>query len=195
METKGDNLSNNQQMQNKIDQLKSSISGNESEIVKYGSGITKGFDQPSLLVYLNETVNKNASKISFQFTDIKPLGQLEACDVRVVMTGTYDGLKKILSDLNTGKYLVNVISLKASVHTDDPSTASPTTTDTAPNQKVGSNSKPKPSASPSPIASGESDLLDITMDLQFYNYPGDVPPNTSYPFVTSSTQYGGDIFY
>lgn len=193
IDTKSVDLANNEQIQKVISQLDKEISDDQDKVNKYGSGITKGFDQPSILVYLQEKVSKYADKKSFQFTNITPLGQLQVCPVTVTLECNYSNLKKLLSDLNTGKYLVKIASLSVDKHNDDIAA----TTQTSPSPATNSTISKTATTSPTPAPSApdvKKDSLDVTINLEFYNYTGDVPSDTTYPFVTSSIQYGGDIF-
>jgi hypothetical protein len=186
MVTKGIDVSNKQQMESRLVDLDKQISEGENKIISYGSGITTGFDQPSILVYLKETITKYGEKIMYTFTDISPLGQLQVCPVTINMTGTYSGIKSILSELGAGKYLVKVTGLEAYYHvfqTEDAGTEQDTS------------GKKAASPTPAPSADTPKNILDIILHLEFYNYPGDVPPDTSYPFAPDSMQYGGDIFF
>jgi hypothetical protein len=193
IDSKNVDIASNEQMQNVISQLDKEINDDQDKVVTYGSGITQGFDQPSILVYLQETVSKYADKKAFQFTNITPLGQLQVCPVSVTVECTYSNLKKLLSDLNNGKYLIKLASLDVNKHIED-ETANPETS-SAPATKSTKSKTASATATPAPSASNaQKDILEVTLSLEFYNYKGDVPSDNTYPFVTSSIQYGGDIF-
>lgn len=180
LNVKGIDVSNNDQLVNTITSLDNQIEEGNAQLLSYGNGIISGFDQPSIFMYIKESIGDNATKISTNFTDISPLGQLQVCYATVTMIGTYEGLKNILYALDNGKYLVKVSGLAmerpASETTSEPSE--------------------QDSATPTPVPSAlDMRLLSIALYIEFYNYPGDVSPDTVYPFVPDSGKYGGDIFY
>ena len=95
----------------------------------------------------------------------------------VTMTATYEGLKSVLDALDGGKYLVKVTGLSAAYHNFEQTSA------------------PGDQGAPPVPSAPEQRILDIILNLEFYNYPGEIPPDTKYPFVPENAQYGGDIFF
>ena len=177
MDLKGFDVTTNDQMQLRIQTIDKQMEEDESRLLGYGKGITAGFDQPPILCYLKDTVARYANKISFAFSGVSPLGQLQVCPVTVTMTATYEGLKSVLDALDSGKYLVKVTGLSAAYHNSEQTSA------------------PGDQEAPPVPSAPEQRILDIILNLEFYSYPGEIPPDTEYPFVPENARYGGDIFF
>lgn len=178
MSSKEISVNTNEQIKSKLGNLEEDISEMESQIESY-SGVTYGFDQPSVLRYLADTINEYASKIMFRFEDITQIGQLQVCNVTATMNGTYDGLKNVLKSINEGKYFIKVSGLTASQKIVEE-------VETSQNGDEGSVAEP--------VETSPDFLLDITINLEVYSFPGAAPLDAEYP-ETGPLYYGGDIFY
>lgn len=160
------------------EELQKQIADKDKQIGDFGKSIPEGYDQPAVIVYLKETIGKNATKQVFAFTETEQIGQMLACPVSVTMQCTYDGLKKVLSDLGSGDYYVNVVGLNAHAGEDETVTTTRTNED---GEEV------------SVATVVPSDKIDVVLMLVFYCLAGDVPADTAYSF-DSGYQFGGDIF-
>ncbi len=171
-------LYNKSQQQLKNTELLKNLTDNEQQIATLSEGITQGYDQPAILVYLEKTVKEHAQKLTFSFGETKQTGLLVACPATVTMQSSYDGLKKVLSALAEGEYFVKVTGLIAQLGSEE----EVTTTETNEDGETVSSTTTKP-----------SDKLDVTLNLEFFCMTGDIPSDTVYPF-DSAHDFGGDVF-
>lgn len=160
------------------------ISGNEEKISELSDGISVGFDQPVILVYLEDTVNEYAKKVTFSFSDERQIGQLNVCPAKITMTSSYDGIKSILSDFENGPYFIKVVSLN--VMTDAKMESE---TDSA-----SDNPDEQPATTVKTVTADKDDDLIVTISVEFYSQLGDLVEASGYGFA-DGYQYGGDIFH
>lgn len=160
------------------EELQKQIADKDKQIGDFGKSIPEGYDQPAVIVYLKETIGKNAAKQVFAFAEPGQSGQMLACPVSVTMRCTYEGLKNVLSDLAAGSYYVNVVGLSAKPGEDETVTTTRTNED---GEEV------------SVATVVPSDKIDVVLELVFFCLAGDVPADTAYAF-DSGYQFGGDIF-
>lgn len=172
------NLKSSQQMQASNEMLKKMISDDMEVINKLSSTITKGDDQPPLLVFLEEIVKPHAIKGTFLFGKVQQSGYLYISPVTITLTGDYPGLKKILSAFANEKYFVKVIGLSVS---SDITELSPADKDEdTQNEKAGQEEQ----------AVGR---LEIKIDIEVYSMAVEIPPGTEYAFAKDH-RYGTSIF-
>lgn len=174
-------VTTNNQKQIQVNNLDNEIAETEKLIEGYSIGISQGGNQPTMLVFLEDTINSYAQKVMFYFDTVKPVGQLESCPVTITMVATYSGLKNILEAFSDSEYYVKVTSLQTT------SASTVQTTQTTEYEVF------DPTGTPAVTVSAKNSL-DITLTLEFYNLSGEIPANTVYPF-DDTHQYGGDIFY
>ena len=187
------------QQQARIAQLDAEIADMEAQLSEYNGTISQGFDQPPILAYLEETVNDHTHKGMFVFEQVVPAGQMEVCTMTATLTGTYAGLKDLLSELSDGPYFIKVTKLNVAYGSVQPVLEDDET----------------PVASEPPAADGQTsdeqpadeqtsdenetitleNTLEITLTLEFYSKAGDIPPDTTYEFDDDSLETGGDIFF
>lgn len=182
------NIRTNEQIKLKIEELTQKISDDEKKISKFSDSIFSAIDQPDVIVYLYNTINKYGQKVITNFNSLTNAGQIKVCSVSVTFNGTYNALKCILKELSEGEYLVKVTELTAAPFVLPPvelpqgeSTASPTPKAT----------DEQSSANQSPAV---TDLLSINLTLEFYYIGTEISPGKTYPFTEGAIQYGGDIF-
>ncbi len=156
------------EMNEKTDQLKTlSVS------------ITQGFDQPPMLVYLDQTINRYGTKITYLFSEVQQLGELYVCPLTVIMKADYDGIKKILTAFSEGEYFVKVTGLVVAAFD----------TDLAPQTAAPLEEEPEEtSAEPS-----SENLLSVTLYLELYSLLGEIPPDTAYDF-SDGYRFDTDVF-
>lgn len=171
-------LYNKSQQQIKNNELLKDLSDNDRQVAELSAGITQGYDQPAILVYLEKTVKEHAAKQTFSFGETRQTGQMIACPVTVTMQSSYDGLKEVLSALADGKYFAKVTGLSAQQGAEE----EVTTTETSEDGEAVSSTTTKP-----------SDKLDVILNLEFYCLTGDIPADAQYSF-DSGHEFGGDIF-
>ena len=149
----------------------------EQQVGELSIGISQGFDQPPMLVYLEDTINKHAKKMTFSFENVSQNGQLFVCPVTVTMQSTYEGIKNILSELAQGAYFVKVVELKV----ENGGVSEVTTTQmTEDGETV-------------PVTTVVENDLNVSLKLEFFSIAGDVPADTVYSF-DDNLSVGGDIF-
>ena len=178
----------------RLNQIDAEIAENEALATSYSDTISQGFDQPPMLVYLEETVNAHAEKVMFAFKDQKAYGQLEVTPVTATMICSYDGLKSLLSALAEEEYFIKVTNMNVNyspiyeeADTDD-GTVDGTVDGTIDGTVDGTNDE----AETQLTVIGYN--LNVTMELEIYNLAGDIPPDTEYTFDDDFQQFGGDIF-
>ena len=154
------------------------IEDNEARIKELSGGISIGFDQPAVLVYLEKTVNEHATKYTFTFNDITQVGQLYVVPVNITMACSFDGLKALMSAFNDSPYFIKVVAIKVT-----------TIPETTPVTQEGETTQ---TAVPSTPAV-KNDEMAITLDIEFYGQPGELEAGRTYDFA-EGYQYGGDIF-
>ena len=155
----------------------------EEQLKNYSVDISTGFDQPPVLVYLEDTVNASAQKVMFSFQEPREVGQVEVCAVTVNMVSTYSGLKDILNTFSNDAYFITITGLSAAYANMQESSEQD-------GDVYDSSDTEEPAA---PV--DNYDKLDIKLSLEFYNMAGDIPMDKEYTFDDDVTQYGGDIFF
>ncbi len=174
-------VSTKQQQLQIINALDKSIAENEEKLSTESTHITVGMDQPAILVYLNETVSQHAQKVSFTFSEGQQAGQLIVYPVGITMVSDYEGIKNTLAALSDGTYLIKVVSLNIAAETkQEPAAETPQDEDDQP---------PSPPLPTSPVITD----LNVTLMIEFYSQPGELPDAASHEFA-EGYQYGGDIF-
>lgn len=176
IENKAVDASNVQMQEQIIAGIERAITANEDKIAALNAGITTGFDQPALLVYLEQTVSEHATKTSLIFPDFQRVGQFDVCFATIVMTSDYEGLKALLAAFGESPYFIKVVSLKAELDTERLAKA-------AAAQETESGSVPIPSP---------DEPLSVRLDIQICTQPGAV--GTAVYDFAEGYQYGGDIF-
>lgn len=190
-------LSNQDIQQKEAAELSNQIDILEKEIAGYNQNIVQGFDQPEILVYLENTINAHGKKMMFSFGSIEHIGKMDVCPVTVTMTGTYDGLKSILRELSSGKHIIKVTSLNAAQMGSMPPSQP---LDTSSISDLGLNidelldNEDSVAATPPPNTDGTKELQ-VTLTLEVYTMSGDIPADKAYSFDKQDNEYGGDIFY
>ncbi len=168
-----------QQQKQIIASMDKAIEDNEARIKELSGGISTGFDQPAVLVYLEKTVNEHATKVTFTFNDMHQVGQLYVCPVSISMVSGFDGLKALMTAFNDSPYFIKVVAVNV---TKPELQAIPATEE----GDTGETTVPS-----SPVA--DIDEMNITLDIEFYGQPGSVEAGKTYDFA-EGYQYGGDIF-
>lgn len=179
-------LSTNEMIEASTKKATDDIEEIKNDIALMNGSIMQQFDQPAVLVYLDETIRKHANKIMYDFEEITIVGQLKVCQVKVTMITTYENLKAILKSLQQGEYFASVVGLEAKLNViieiEDPLASG--TEDSA----------DKESPSTDSVPSVPENSLAVGILLEFYNTGEDIPPDREYPF-SNGHSYGGDIFY
>lgn len=178
IENKAVDATNVQMQEQIIAGIDRAITANEEKIAALNTGISAGFDQPALLVYLEKTVNEHATKTSIIFSDFQRVGQFDVCSATIAMTSSYEGLKALLAAFGESPYFIKVVSLKAELDTERLMEAAAAQTEAAEGGAV-----PVPSV---------DEPINVKMDIQIYTQPGAVGAAV-YDFA-DGYQYGGDIF-
>ncbi len=182
----------------------------KQKIIEYSKDITTGFDQPPVLVYLEDTVGMYAQKKMFVFGMAEYVGQMTISSVKITMVTTYDGLTGFINEVTQNDYIVNVTEIEANVMTadvdpneqteetvPDPAADGETSGDpveAAPVQEVPPVADEYASEGVELVANSKL-LLQVTLTLEIYTMAGEVPSSTVYTFDDNSYIYGGDIFY
>ncbi len=197
-----------------VDNLDAQIEEKEAEIIEYSKNITTGFDQPPVLVYLEDTVGKYAQKRMFVFGKAQYLGQMTISPVTITMVTTYEGLTEFIEEVTQNDYIVNVTNIEAwimEVAVDpDEQTGIDETAPVVP----ADGETPAEGESELPVApvvvipeevvyisegielvANSDQLLEISITLEIYTMAGDIPSDTVYFFDDNGYIYGGDIFY
>ena len=167
-----------QQQKQIITSMDKAIEENEARIKELSGGISTGFDQPAVLVYLEKTVNEHATKVTFMFNNMRQTGQLYVCPVSISMVSSFDGLKALMTAFNDSPYFIKVVAVNV----------------TKPEQQIIPAAEEGETETPvlsSPVAA--TDEMNITLDVEFYGQSGTVEAGKTYDFA-EGYQYGGDIF-
>lgn len=160
-----------------IQNLDGTIVENEQKAANMSAGITQGFDQPPVLVYLKKTISDNANKLMFTFGNLSQAGQMVVCPVSITMTSSYEGIKNILAELNNDQYFIKVTALSIMAGADSAAATVPVADGTLPAE----------------IITAPNNLLEVKLDVEFYSFSVPLPEDTAYSFG-DGYQYGGDIF-
>lgn len=178
------------QLKKNVDLINEQIEEKRLEIVDYSNDILIGFDQPPVLVYLEETVGKYAQKNMFVFGIPEFIGQMSTSPVKVTMLTTYDGLKGFIEEITNGEYIINVSSIQTMIASSlqDGGQLEEGNNET-------DNNEPAPSENTEMSIDGSDNLLEVTLELKVYSMLGEVPTDKEYKFDNKSYSYGGDIFY
>ncbi len=161
-----------------ITAMDKAIEDNEARIKELSGGISTGFDQPAVLVYLEKTVNEHAKKTTFLFNDLRQAGQLYVVPVSISMACRFDGLKALLKAFNESPYFIKVVAVTVTTLPEPPPVIQEgETAETI----VPSTSVPK------------NDEMAIKLDIEFYGRTGPLEAGKAYDFA-EGYQYGGDIF-
>ena len=184
-----------------VDDLDAQIEEKEAEIIEYSKNITVGFDQPPVLVYLENTVDKHAQKMMFAFGMAEYMGQMTISPVTITMKTTYEGLTGFINEVTQDDYIVNVTNVDASLTLPDDIASDPGEEDATlpPTDGTGVDG-----VAVAPVVTPEIDrvsaantarLLQVTITIEIYTMAGDVPSDAIYVFDDNKYNYGGDIFY
>lgn len=179
-------LDTNEQQLNKIKQLDKEIDEKENQLKDYSVNLSQSFDQPPVLVYLEKIITENAKKTEFAFSEISKFEQLEICPITITMISTYDSLKIILEELSDDEYFFKVTSLDAIVVQAVPVEVINQVYD----PDLGEYTEIITMQTPE-----DSDLIEVTLSLEYYSNSGEIPQGTTYTFDNDSYNYGGDIFF
>lgn len=177
------------QLKKNVDLINEQIEEKRLEIVEYSNDILIGFDQPPVLVYLEETVGKYAQKNMFVFGTPEFIGQMSTSPVKVTMLTTYDGLKDFIDEITNGEYIINVSSIQTMIASN---TQNGVQTEESNND---TDNEPPPPENTEVLIDDSNNLLEVTLELKVYSMLGDVPTDKEYEFDNNSYSYGGDIFY
>ena len=177
IENKAVDATNVQMQEQIIAGVDRAIAANEEKIAALNTGVTAGFDQPALLVYLEKTVSEHATKTGIIFPDFQRVGQFDVCSATIVMTSSYEGLKALLAAFGESPYFIKVVSLKAELDTERLVKAA------AQAETAEGGTVPGPSI---------DEPVNVKMDIQIYTQPGSV--GTAVYDFAEGFQYGGDIF-
>ena len=187
------------QLKANIDLLDAQIEEKEAEIIEYSKNITVGFDQPPVLVYLEDTVDKHAQKMMFAFGMPHYVGQMTIIPVTITMKTTYEGLTGFINEVTQDDYIVNVTNISATLTSPD---AVPGEEEDAPVTETeaagddGATDTPVVTPEIDKVSAAESArLLQVTITIEIYTMAGDVPTDAIYVFDDNNYNYGGDIFY
>ena len=204
------------QLKVNVDNIDNQIEEKRNEIEEFSHDISTGFDQPPVLVYLEETVGYHGEKNMFVFGTSEQVGQMIISPVKITMVTTYDELKGFISDVSEGEYIIKVTSIQASVTSpieegnveatdggatdgeaaDGEATGDGTTDgETASNLYVPATTPSGEQTEGMKIVANSETLLKVTIDLEIYGMYGDIPQGKVYDFGDGSYNYGGDIFY
>lgn len=188
-----------EQIKSSIEDTNKNISDLKNDITQIGGNIMPRFDQPAVLVYLNDTISEFAQKITYDFEEVKDIGQLKVCRVYVTMSSTYEGLKSILKSLEEGEYFAKVVGLETGWSTSDAPSADNNSENAAGPEDTGVTEDTEGSESTAltaPVSAPVSieNRIAVSLTLEFYNLDGELPPDKSYPFADGYF-YGGDIFF
>ncbi len=160
-----------------ITAMDKAIEENEARIKVLGGGISTGFDQPSVLVYLEKTVNEHAKKTSFVFSDMNQVGQLYVVPVSISMECRFDGLKALMKAFNESPYFIKVVDIDVEM-----------LPQTIPIIQEGETTDAVVSTTTT-----KKEEMAIKLDVEFYSRTGQSEPGIAHEFA-NGYQYGGDIF-
>ncbi len=205
------------QLKANVDNIEKQIEEKRNEIDEFSHDISAGFDQPPVLVYLEDTVGRHGEKNMFVFGRSEQVGQMIISPVTITMVTTYDELKGFISDVTEGEYIVKVTSIQASVtspieegnaemDTGDTTTGDAATGDAATGETADGEAESNLYVPATVLPSGEKTegmklvensetLLKVSLQLEIYGMFGDIPQDKVYDFGGGSYNYGGDIFY
>lgn len=181
-----------------IDNIDEEIVKKQAEIEEFSSYISTGFDQPPILVYLEETVGKHAQKNMFVFGMPEKVGQLIISPATITMVTTYDGLKGFIEDVTNGDYIINVTSIEAIVASSVEAAISETNNDAGGLTEEDIVVTPVPVVDKSEgviMVENSNRLLNVSINLEIYSMSGEIPADKEYTFDNGSYNFGGDIFY
>jgi len=189
------------QLKANIDLLDTQIEEKEAEIIEYSKNITVGFDQPPVLVYLEETVDKYAQKTMFAFGMAEYMGQMTISPVTITMTTTYEGLTNFINEVTQDDYIINVTNIDASLMVSDVVANEQVDEEEAAPETEGTGEEGSLTASVAApeiekvSAANSEHLLQVTITIEIYTMAGEVPSDAIYIFDDNDYNYGGDIFY
>ncbi|MBT3318908.1 MAG: hypothetical protein HN389_03940 [Clostridia bacterium] len=201
------------QLKTNVDALDVQIEEKEAEIIEYSKNISTGFDQPPVLVYLEDTVGMYAQKKMFVFGMADYMGQMTISPVIITMVTTYDGLTGFIDEVTQNDYIVNVTQIEARIveqAADPDEQVGEEAVEEAPID-AGDDGEADDAAEPvmqevTPevieyisegieLVANSDQLLEVSITLEIYTMAGDVPSDTVYIFDNNDYIYGGDIFY
>ena len=163
----------NKQLYHNKNALAEQMDTQQTQLDELSKGITRGFDQPPLLVYLDDTVKEYGTKITYLFSEVRQSGELYVCPVTVTLTADYNGIKDILKTLAEGEYFVKVTGLLITAF-DQPVVEVLDEDDET-------------------VVPEQGRELSVTLHLEFYSLIGDIPPDTTYTF-SDGYRFGTDVF-
>ena len=178
------------------EQLLTEISGMDEQLLQYGDSITHTFDQPSVLVYLSDTVGTYATKNTIDFAQTEQTGLIQRYEITVRMVTTYDGLKQVIAAFEDAPYLMRISELSLSTDVEITLINPDETTDTGDGTGTDTGTPDDTVTIPNGTQVDASLLewIGIEMTLDFYCLSEPLSDDTIYSFDTPR-QYGGDIFY
>lgn len=185
------------QLKTNIDLLDTQIEEKETEIIEYSKDITVGFDQPPVLVYLENTVDKHAQKMMFAFGMAEYMGQMTISPVTITMKTTYEGLTSFINEVTQDDFIINVTNIDARQAVIDETVIEEVDEDITVEDIVEEGSEDAPvTPAIEDVSAEESEyLLQVTITIEIYTMAGDVPSDAIYVFDDNEYNYGGDIFY
>lgn len=140
-----------------IVKLRKKITQLEAELEERCLDIPVGFDQPSVVVYLEDMLKPLGEKSSLAFQDIEDKGIYNIAKVKVTLKANYAEFLRILEELEKAPYRNQIESLKVAS-----SLSGQTITDAPSVQQFEINAE---------------------LDLGFYFLPGTVDAEKTYPFM------------
>ncbi len=132
-------------------------------INQLSGGISKGNDQPPLIVFLENSIGPHATKGTFLFDKVHQSGHLFVAPVTITVTGSYSGLKNILSTFANQKYFIKITGLSISYN--------------AKNAEFTDNEDADE------VLIKASDKLDIKINAEVYSLASEIPSDTVYEFI------------
>ncbi len=208
------------QLKANVDNIDMEIDQKRAEIDEFSNEISTGFDQPPVLVYLEDTVGEHGQKNMFSFGISEQVGQMIISPVKITMVTTYDGLKGLISDLTDDEYIIKITSIEAIItspaeegnvqadtggtvdgegETGDGETVEGETGDgesATTENVIATVTVPSQEKTDGMImVENSEELLRVTLDIEVYGMYGDIPQDKVYDFGGGSYSYGGDIFY
>lgn len=197
IETKELQVYANEQQKNSAERLQEDIDGMDEQLAQYGDSAAYSFDQPPILVFLSKTIDDNACKNLIGFNRTEQIGMVQRYEIKIVMTGTYASFKQVLSALEKAPYMMRISGLMIDTDVQATPVGTDTQTDTDESAEADTDNGTAPEAvttAPETVNLSSNKQIMVTMSLDYYCLPGEIPADTVYTFDTVR-QYGGDIFY
>ncbi len=147
------------------------LDAQNAEILKT---IPSGYDQPELLVYLYQLIEKNGQKASYDFEEPADLVKLDNSKATLHFYTDYAGLKKVLQDLKESRFNNRIVTMAVTLEpeeSDKKEGAQKSSTSKTTTTKTGNRTETTTTTTSGKTSAGSDDKTDSSSTVRNAKYP------------------------